>query len=377
MTRTLGYRNSFELSGWAWILGTAVVSLAGCDSGAGTSSSCPEGAETCHCYGNHTCNGSLTCASDICVNLNPSDAGATGGLAAVGSSSSTSLLNPQGGSTQATTAATGAGPSAGGTVNIGGNTSAGGAMNVGGNSNAGGAVNVAGNSNAGGLPAVGGDVATGGAANIGGNGNTGGAVAIGGNANAGGLPAVGGDMTTGGDTTLGGQGPLGGATNTGGTLATVGGSASGGQPSTTGGSATTTCGNGIVEPWEGCDPSTPDNNLGDGCTPLCKVEPSCPPTGGGCTTRCGDGFVLGDETCDDGNTANGDGCSSTCQIETDFDCTQPALGNSIVVPMVVRDFLSGGDFEKSSGFATGLSGPSASAWRARNETAEQHYVLSR
>jgi cysteine-rich repeat protein len=30
---------------------------------------------------------------------------------------------------------------------------------------------------------------------------------------------------------------------------------------------------------------------------------------------CGDGAVTGDETCDDGNTAGGDGCSSTCQHE--------------------------------------------------------------
>ena len=32
---------------------------------------------------------------------------------------------------------------------------------------------------------------------------------------------------------------------------------------------------------------------------------------------CGDGAVDPDEECDDGNTANGDGCSSTCQAEVD------------------------------------------------------------
>src|SRR5579862_6186783 len=33
-------------------------------------------------------------------------------------------------------------------------------------------------------------------------------------------------------------------------------------------------------------------------------------------STCGDGIVSGSETCDDGNTVDGDGCSSTCQIET-------------------------------------------------------------
>ncbi len=30
---------------------------------------------------------------------------------------------------------------------------------------------------------------------------------------------------------------------------------------------------------------------------------------------CGDGVVDGNETCDDGNTRNGDGCSSFCRVE--------------------------------------------------------------
>ncbi|MBI2376998.1 MAG: DUF4215 domain-containing protein [Deltaproteobacteria bacterium] len=35
----------------------------------------------------------------------------------------------------------------------------------------------------------------------------------------------------------------------------------------------------------------------------------------GSTPACGDGFVGAGEQCDDGNTADGDGCSSTCSIE--------------------------------------------------------------
>ena len=49
---------------------------------------------------------------------------------------------------------------------------------------------------------------------------------------------------------------------------------------------------------------------------------------GKCTELCGDGFLYKIENkpsthqCDDGNSANGDGCSSTCQIEQDFSCTR-------------------------------------------------------
>ena len=35
---------------------------------------------------------------------------------------------------------------------------------------------------------------------------------------------------------------------------------------------------------------------------------------------CGDGVIEGTEQCDDGNTVNGDGCSSTCQVESGFTC---------------------------------------------------------
>src|SRR5262245_33455375 len=35
---------------------------------------------------------------------------------------------------------------------------------------------------------------------------------------------------------------------------------------------------------------------------------------------CGDGVIDGSEKCDDGNPSNGDGCSSSCQVEAGFDC---------------------------------------------------------
>lgn len=74
----------------------------------------------------------------------------------------------------------------------------------------------------------------------------------------------------------------------------------------------------------------------DGCSSDCKLEPICNSTGP-CTSKCGDGLVVGEE-CDDGNTRDGDGCSSACKVETGFACGQPDLGDAILVPAVYRDF---------------------------------------
>lgn len=96
------------------------------------------------------------------------------------------------------------------------------------------------------------------------------------------------------------------------------------------------CGNGDMDPGEECDDGNTSN--GDGCDSTCHVEPVC---GNGsieggeecddgvnnsdvlpdacrtdCTSAgCGDGVQDAGEECDDGNTANGDGCDSTCQLE--------------------------------------------------------------
>ena len=75
------------------------------------------------------------------------------------------------------------------------------------------------------------------------------------------------------------------------------------------------CGNGIVETGEECD----DGNTadGDGCSTTCEAE------------FCGDGVIqtgLG-EQCDDGNMVSGDGCSATCGIESP---PSAVCGNGIV-----------------------------------------------
>jgi fibro-slime domain-containing protein len=112
----------------------------------------------------------------------------------------------------------------------------------------------------------------------------------------------------------------------------------------------TVCGDGVIEGAETCE----DGNAMpfDGCSSLCQNEPKCA-VGSGCTSSCGDGVVVNEE-CDDGNNIDGDGCSKDCTVEKGYTCQAPDLGASMKVPLVVRDFNAGGDFEKGSSFAMGL-----------------------
>jgi fibro-slime domain-containing protein len=103
----------------------------------------------------------------------------------------------------------------------------------------------------------------------------------------------------------------------------------------------TVCGDKVKEGTEQCD----DTAVGavdlpfDGCY-KCLKEPDC--STGPCQSTCGDGQRFSDEACDDGNTFDGDGCSSTCQIETGFNCVDAAasaLPTKKDLPVVVRDFV--------------------------------------
>lgn len=56
-----------------------------------------------------------------------------------------------------------------------------------------------------------------------------------------------------------------------------------------------------------------------------------------CESICGDGIVTGIEQCDDGNGADGDGCSASCEVEPGYNCTgvpslcaRPPCGNGVV-----------------------------------------------
>ncbi|QQR83197.1 DUF4215 domain-containing protein [Candidatus Peregrinibacteria bacterium] len=71
------------------------------------------------------------------------------------------------------------------------------------------------------------------------------------------------------------------------------------------GTVSTSCGNATLDTGETCDDGNTVN--GDGCSSVCALE-----TGGG---MCGNSAVDTGETCDDGNTVNGDGCSSVCALE--------------------------------------------------------------
>lgn len=90
------------------------------------------------------------------------------------------------------------------------------------------------------------------------------------------------------------------------------------------------CGNGRADPEEPCDDGNSEN--GDGCSSSCSVElgfdctgarPSvCTPIGGTSSpSECGDGRLDDDEVCDDGDNNDGDGCSDTCRTESGYDCS--------------------------------------------------------
>jgi cysteine-rich repeat protein len=136
----------------------------------------------------------------------------------------------------------------------------------------------------------------------------------------------------------------GGAGGAGGT--TVPATLNGGAGGAGGTTSSAICGNGKLEGGEGCD----DGNIMpfDGCSSDCQIEPDC--SGASCTSACGDGLVFGSEQCDDGNHASGDGCSADCKLESGWTCTQPPVGNKIMVPVVYRDFRfhNPTDFEPAS-----------------------------
>lgn len=94
------------------------------------------------------------------------------------------------------------------------------------------------------------------------------------------------------------------------------------------------CGNGCQEAGEECD----DGNTvdGDGCSSTCKLEP----------TGCGNGQLDPGEECDDGNTNDGDGCSATCKLEVldHFKCS-PAKTASKTPKFESRDVTLVDQFE--------------------------------
>lgn len=62
-----------------------------------------------------------------------------------------------------------------------------------------------------------------------------------------------------------------------------------------------------------------------------------------CSGLCGNGVVTGTEECDDGNSSAGDGCSSTCVVESGWQCIDepsvcsPFCGDGLLVGQKLCD----------------------------------------
>ena len=65
---------------------------------------------------------------------------------------------------------------------------------------------------------------------------------------------------------------------------------------------------------------------------------------------CGDGSVDASEQCDDGNTLDGDGCSSTCRIEAPTPPPKPAIAS--VLPSVLQGLRVSGETQLHPSEAT-------------------------
>jgi len=91
------------------------------------------------------------------------------------------------------------------------------------------------------------------------------------------------------------------------------------------------CGNGIQDAGETCDDG---NNVSeDGCSSTCQTE-----SNGDENSYCGDGAVNQvSEQCDDGNTVSGDGCSSTCQTENGGDGGGGGGGGSVPQGLIISN----------------------------------------
>jgi len=96
------------------------------------------------------------------------------------------------------------------------------------------------------------------------------------------------------------------------------------------------CGNNTVETTEECDDGNTTN--GDGCSSTCLWEPA----------TCGDGIVQHGESCDDSNILNGDGCNSLCQ-KIDF-----TFYNNSANPVVIEIWSAKSNLAYNAGVVQGF-----------------------
>ncbi|HEY5925148.1 MAG TPA: DUF4215 domain-containing protein [Kofleriaceae bacterium] len=96
-----------------------------------------------------------------------------------------------------------------------------------------------------------------------------------------------------------------------------------------------TCGDGKIEAVETCDDGNTTN--GNGCSSTCAPETGwqCSGQPSVCSPKCGDGMRVGNEACDDSNANSNDGCSATCQVEQDCTCSgTPSVCSCAVTQLI-------------------------------------------
>jgi cysteine-rich repeat protein len=121
------------------------------------------------------------------------------------------------------------------------------------------------------------------------------------------------------------------------------------------------CGNGILDLGEQCDDG--NSASGDGCSSSCATEPGygCAGEPSLCSAICGDGLVVGSEQCDDGglNGSPASCCATDCQSEPDTDgdgtcdgkdpCTNFAQAQNFVNPFKSKVVLAKVNIETTPG----------------------------
>lgn len=83
------------------------------------------------------------------------------------------------------------------------------------------------------------------------------------------------------------------------------------------------CGDGMLNAGEACDDGNTTN--GDGCSSMCAAEAGWDCSGPTCSAICGDGLMVGTELCDDNNTSCGL-CNADC---TQLTTATPATGRIV------------------------------------------------
>lgn len=145
------------------------------------------------------------------------------------------------------------------------------------------------------------------------------------------------------------------------------------------------CGDGLITDSELCDGNARSCKMPSGTPGQMYCSADC--TAFGPCQVCGDGIISGAEQCDDGNTIDGDGCSSTCVAEKPVcgdgvcdagessascpsDCpVTPICGNGIVEPPEVcdrnRKFCTISDYAGTQSCSVDCSGFNACATTER------------